>query len=88
MPKNLYLKEGELEKEACTITEDSIYQSVTLTKGQVIYTSIYSYIYAEDSPSMLTFISYSLLIMIFTNSNYWNLYILIIFSNIYIINVI
>lgn len=36
MPKNLYLKEGELEKEACTITEDSIYQSVTLTKGQVI----------------------------------------------------
>lgn len=36
MPKTLYLKEGELEKEACTITEDSIYQSVTLTKGQVI----------------------------------------------------
>lgn len=36
MPKNLYLKEGELEKEACTMTEDSIYQSVTLTKGQVI----------------------------------------------------
>jgi len=36
VPKNLYLKEGELEKEACTITEDSIYQSVTLTKGQVI----------------------------------------------------
>lgn len=36
MPKNLYLKEGELEKEACTITEDSIYESVTLTKGQVL----------------------------------------------------
>lgn len=36
VPKNLYLKEGDLEKEACTITEDSIYQSVTLTKGQVI----------------------------------------------------
>lgn len=35
MPKHLYLKDGELEKEACTITEDSIYQSVTLTKGQV-----------------------------------------------------
>lgn len=35
VPKNLYLKDGELEKEACTITEDSIYQSVTLTKGQV-----------------------------------------------------
>lgn len=35
MPKNLYLKEGDLEKEACTITEDSIYQYVTLTKGQV-----------------------------------------------------
>lgn len=41
MPKNLYLKEGELEKEACTITEDSIYQSVTLTKGQVILTCIF-----------------------------------------------
>lgn len=35
MPKNLYLKDSELEKEACTITEDSIYQSITLTKGQV-----------------------------------------------------
>lgn len=41
MPKHLYLKEGELEKEACTITEDSIYQSVTLTKGQVIYTCLF-----------------------------------------------
>lgn len=41
MPKNLYLKEGELEKEACTITEDSIYQSVTLTKGQVIYNCLF-----------------------------------------------
>lgn len=54
MPKNLYLKEGELEKEACTITEDSIYQSVTLTKGQVIYTCIYLYISKVDSPSMVT----------------------------------
>jgi hypothetical protein len=42
VPKNLYLKEGDLEKEAYTITEDSIYQSVTLTKGQVKIT-LYEY---------------------------------------------
>lgn len=43
VPKNLYLKEGELEKEACTITEDSIYESVTLTKGQVLNYFIFYY---------------------------------------------
>lgn len=56
MPKNLYLKEGELEKEACTITEDSIYQSVTLTKGQVIHTYMYLYLHTENSPITLTLI--------------------------------
>ncbi|KAL4098690.1 hypothetical protein QTP88_023240 [Uroleucon formosanum] len=50
VPKNLYLKEGELEKEACTITEDSIYQSVTLTKGQAHEV----FIHVEESSSVIT----------------------------------
>lgn len=41
----MYLKEGELEKEACTLTENSIYQSITLTKGQVYIVNFESYIY-------------------------------------------
>jgi len=73
VPKNLYVKEGELDKEACTITEDSIYQSVTLTKGQVIYTCIYFYIHTEDSPSMLTLI-FSFIILFLTNFSFFRFY--------------
>ncbi|XP_025410463.1 SEC14-like protein 1 [Sipha flava] len=50
VPKNLYLKEGDLEKEAYTITEDSIYQSVTLTKGQAHE----EFIDVEESGSVIT----------------------------------
>ncbi|XP_075220427.1 real-time isoform X2 [Lycorma delicatula] len=35
VPKGLYLTEGEMEREGCPMTEDSIYQSVSLSKGQV-----------------------------------------------------
>ncbi|XP_054289717.1 protein real-time isoform X2 [Macrosteles quadrilineatus] len=35
VPKNLYLTEGELEKEGGHMTDDTIYSSVSLGKGQV-----------------------------------------------------
>ncbi|XP_066998063.2 SEC14-like protein 1 [Anabrus simplex] len=35
VPKSLYMTEGELEKEGCPLTEDSIYHSVSLGRGQV-----------------------------------------------------
>ncbi|XP_050420014.1 SEC14-like protein 1 [Adelges cooleyi] len=50
VPKSLYLKEGELEKETCTITDESIYESVSLTKGQ----SHEVFIEVEESGSVIT----------------------------------
>lgn len=35
VPKALYMTEGELEREGCPLTEDSIYHSVSLGRGQV-----------------------------------------------------
>ncbi|GLH14610.1 uncharacterized protein GBIM_18966 [Gryllus bimaculatus] len=35
VPKSLYMTESELEKEGCPLTEDSIYHSISLGKGQV-----------------------------------------------------
>lgn len=35
VPKNLYLTEGELVKERGHMTDDTIYHSVSLSKGQV-----------------------------------------------------
>ncbi|GFG33633.1 hypothetical protein Cfor_03387, partial [Coptotermes formosanus] len=35
VPKGLYMTEGDLEREGCPLTEDSIYHSVTLGRGQV-----------------------------------------------------
>lgn len=35
VPKVLYLTEGDLEREGCPLTEDSIYHSVSLGRGQV-----------------------------------------------------
>lgn len=35
VPKNLYLTEGELVKEGGHMTDDTIYHSVSLSKGQV-----------------------------------------------------
>ncbi|KAJ4444918.1 hypothetical protein ANN_06717 [Periplaneta americana] len=35
VPKGLYMTEGGLEKEGCPLTEDSIYHSVSLGRGQV-----------------------------------------------------
>ncbi|RZF36589.1 hypothetical protein LSTR_LSTR010700 [Laodelphax striatellus] len=35
IPKSMYLTEGEMEREGLGMTEDSIYKSVSLSKGQV-----------------------------------------------------
>lgn len=35
VPKGLYMTEGDLEREGCPLTEDSIYHSVSLGRGQV-----------------------------------------------------
>lgn len=35
VPKGLYMTEGDLEREGCPLTEDSIYHLVTLGRGQV-----------------------------------------------------
>lgn len=35
MPKGQYLTDGELEKEGGHMTDDTIYRSVSLSKGQV-----------------------------------------------------
>lgn len=35
VPKSMYMTDVELEKEGCPLTEDSIYRSVTLGRGQV-----------------------------------------------------
>lgn len=37
VPKNMYLTEGELEREGGHMTDDTIYHSVSLGKGQVNY---------------------------------------------------
>jgi hypothetical protein len=40
VPKGLYMTEGDLEREGCPLTEDSIYHSVSLGRGQVSFCSI------------------------------------------------
>jgi hypothetical protein len=40
VPKGLYMTEGDLEREGCPLTEDSIYHSVSLGRGQVSLCSV------------------------------------------------
>lgn len=42
VPKSLYLTEAELEKEGHHITDDSIYHSISLSKGQVSRSAHYT----------------------------------------------
>lgn len=50
VPKSLYMSDAWLEKEGCSLSEDSLYQSVSLGKGQLHEILVVN----EDPGSVLT----------------------------------
>jgi hypothetical protein len=63
VPKGLYMTEGDLEREGCPLTEDSIYHSVSLGRGQVsLYNIVYFNYKVDVSVSLCTYRMVSLII--------------------------